>query len=688
MILRALFVMLTLLALAACAPKEEPMTEPPVRSPAATNDPLIERELLFGNPERTQLRVSPDGRSLSYIAPVEGVLNVWVAPIDDIDAARPVTRDTGRGIFRHFWSPNSQYLLYLQDSGGDENFLLHAVTLDGGETRNLTPFENTTVNVTHISPDHPDTILVGLNNRDPRFHDIHRLTLSTGKLELIERNEGYLGYLADDDLRVRLAFAPRSGGGLDVLRKDGDGFAHLLTIEQEDDMVTQPVAISPDGQQVYMIDSRDRDTGALARIHLQTGERDIIATDERADVAGVFIDVVSGEASAYAVNYKKPEWVPLNDDFRRDFDRLQAAIEGDLQITSQSYDGRYWSVYSGQAKSPGTAYLYDRESGRIETLFETQPALADQPLTSMQPLLIEARDGLSLVSYLSLPRWVETDEQGLPEAPLPMVLLVHGGPWARDSYGFDSQHQWLANRGYAVMSVNFRGSTGFGKAFINAGDREWGRAMHHDLLDAVEWAVEQGITGRDQVAIMGGSYGGYATLVGLAFTPDVFACGVDIVGPSNLETLLASIPPYWEAFFENLATRVGDPRTEDGLALLKERSPLYRADAISKPLLIAQGANDPRVKQAESDQIVQAMLGNERPVTYVLYPDEGHGFARPQNRLAFYGIAEAFLAECLGGRRQDLAGTLDGSSTQVPTGAEFVTGLKEALEDFEPVVTH
>lgn len=686
MILRGFSVLLTLLVLAACAPEEEAMTETPVDPPAATSDPLIDRELLFGNPERTQLRVSPDGRSLSYIAPLDGVLNVFVAPIGDIDAARPMTRDTGRGIFRHFWSPNSQYLLYLQDSGGDENFLLHAVTLATGETRNLTPFENTTVDVTHISPDHPDRILVGLNNRDPRFHDVHSLKLSTGELELIERNEGYLGYLADDDLRVRLAFAPRAGGGLDVLQKDGDGFVHLLSIGQEDDMVTQPVAISPDGQHVYLIDSRDRDTGALARIDLQTGAREVIAADERADVAGVFIDVVSREPSAYAVNYTKPEWVPLHENFQRDFDRLQAAIDGDLQITSQSHDGRYWTVHSGQATRPGTAHLYDRQSGRIDSVFETQPELADQPLTAMQPVVIEARDGLSLVSYLSLPRWVETGEQGHPKVPLPMVLLVHGGPWARDSYGFDSQHQWLANRGYAVLSVNFRGSTGFGKTFVNAGDREWGRAMQDDLLDAVEWAVEAGITGRDQVAIMGGSYGGYATLAGLAFTPDVFACGVDIVGPSNLETLLASIPPYWEAFFENLATRVGDPRTEEGRALLMERSPLHRADAITKPLLIAQGANDPRVKQAEADQIVQAMLGNELPVTYVLYPDEGHGFARPQNRLAFYGIAEAFLAECLGGRSQDLTGALDGSSTHVPTGAEFVTGLKAALEDFRAEV--
>lgn len=685
---RILIAFLTLVTLAACAPKGEPMPETSTAAPAAADDPLIDRDLLFGNPERMQLRISPDGRHLSYIAPLDGVLNVWTAPAGDLDAARPLTRDTGRGIFRHFWAPDAKHVLFLQDTGGDEDFLLHAINIDSGAIRNLTPFENTTAEVVHISPDHTDTILVGLNNRDQRFHDVHRLTLSSGELELIERNEGFLGYVADDDLQVRLALAPRAGGGMDILHKDGDDFAHLLTIEQEDDLVSYPVAMAPDGKHLYMVDSRGRNTGALARIHLGSGEREILAEDERADIASVFIDVVSRQVAAYAVNYEKPEWIALDPEVRRDFERLTAALDGDLQITSQSHDGRRWTVYSGAATMPGAFHLYDRDSGRVETVFVTRPALEDQPLTAMQPLVIASRDGLELVSYLSLPRWVQTDAEGRPQEPLPMVLLVHGGPWARDSYGFDSEHQWLANRGYAVLSVNFRGSTGFGKAFVNAGDREWGRAMHDDLIDAVNWAVARGITRPDTVAIMGGSYGGYATLAGLAFTPDVFACGVDIVGPSNLETLIESIPPYWEAFFENLATRVGDPRTEEGRALLRERSPLHQAQAIKRPLLIAQGANDPRVKQAESDQIVQAMLANELPVTYVLYPDEGHGFARPQNRLAFYGITELFLTECLGGRHQALEDALAGSSTEVPTGAEFIPGLMEALADFEPVVSH
>ena len=687
---RMLIPLLSLLYLAACSPAEDMESQIMTQAHAASPDPLIDRERLFGNPERTQGRISPDGTRISYIAPLDGVLNVWVAPADDLAAARAITRDTGRGIRMHAWAPDGRHVLYLQDTGGDENFLLHAVNLESGEARNLTPFPNTTARLVAISPDHPDALLVGLNNRDERFHDVHRLTIATGELELIEQNDGLLGYMADDDLRLKLAFAPRPGGGMDILRAehDGDGWTHLLTVEQEDDMTTQPIALTPDGRQAYMVDSRERDTAALVRVDLATGEREVLASDPRADVSEVFIDITTRQVTAYAVNYKKPEWTALDDAFRRDFARLGEVLDGEINIVNQSHDGRRWMIWSGEAARPGAYHLYDRESGDLRALFTTQPALETEPLTEMQPVVIPARDGLELVSYLSLPRWLATDTNGRPPAPLPMVLLVHGGPWARDSYGFDGQHQWLANRGYAVLSVNFRGSTGFGKHFINAGDREWGAAMHDDLLDAVAWAVEQQITTEDQVAIMGGSYGGYATLAGLAFTPEAFACGVDIVGPSNLETLLESIPPYWQAMFDNLAQRVGDPRTEEGLALLRERSPLHQAQRIERPLLIAQGANDPRVKQAESDQIVDAMRENELPVTYVLYPDEGHGFARPQNSLAFFAITEAFLAQCLGGRHQPIGDALVGSSTEIREGADFVPGLIEALAGFEPEVTH
>jgi len=322
----------------------------------------------------------------------------------------------------------------------------------------------------------------------------------------------------------------------------------------------------------------------------------------------------------------------------------------------------------------------DRKAGTVTKLFDQRPALANSPLVPMQSLEIKARDGLTLVSYLSLPPGSDTNGDGIPENPVPLVLNVHGGPWSRDTYGFDNEHQWLANRGYAVLAVNYRGSTGFGKAFVNASNKEWAGKMHDDLLDAIDWAVAHKITTRDKVAIYGGSYGGYATLVGVTFTPDTFACGVDIVGPSNLETLLATIPPYWKAFYEEFATRVGDPRTEEGKKLLAARSPLSRVDAIKKPLLIAQGANDPRVKQAESDQIVKSMKDKSLPVTYVLYPDEGHGFARPMNRTSFYAVAEGFLAQCLSGRYEPVGNDFKGSSIKVLEGAQYVPGLVEALK--------
>jgi dipeptidyl aminopeptidase/acylaminoacyl peptidase len=354
---------------------------------------------------------------------------------------------------------------------------------------------------------------------------------------------------------------------------------------------------------------------------------------------------------------------------------LHGTLPGQIEIVDRSRDDSRWVVVASAAEAPATYHLFDRSSAEITELFATRPELAPYRLAPMRGEVIRARDGLELVSYLTVP----AGEKPQPKAPLPMVLLVHGGPWGRDGYGFDPNHQWLSNRGYAVLSVNFRGSTGLGKSFVNAGDLQWGRKMHDDLLDAVAWAVKTGIADEKRIAIMGGSYGGYATLAGLAFTPEVFCCGVDIVGPSNLETLLATIPPYWAAFFENLARRVGDPRTEAGRNLLQERSPLHAAGAIAKPLLIGQGANDPRVKQAEADQIIAAMRAKGLPVTYVLYPEEGHGFAEPANRISFFAIAEAFLATHLGGRAEPIGQDFAGAKFEVPEGAAHVPGLPAAL---------
>jgi dipeptidyl aminopeptidase/acylaminoacyl peptidase len=372
--------------------------------------------------------------------------------------------------------------------------------------------------------------------------------------------------------------------------------------------------------------------------------------------------------------------------FERHLANVAASTPGDINVLGQTMDGNQWIFVADAPEDPIPYYLYDRTSGKANRLFTSYPELAQQPLRRTVPVVIESRDGLPLVSYLTLPHAADPNGDGKPDARAPLVLNVHGGPWGRDTYGYLAEHQWLANRGYAVLSVNFRGSTGFGKGFVDAAVHQWAGKMHDDLIDAVDWAVREGVTSRETVAIMGGSYGGYATLVGLTFTPDRFACGVDVVGPSNLETLLSSIPPYWKSFFDVLTRNVGDPRTEAGRALLQERSPLNRADAIRRPLLIGQGANDPRVKQSESNQIVSAMKAKGLPVTYVLFPDEGHGFARPENNLAFYGITEGFLSTCLRGRFEPLGDALAGSSTTVPVGADNVPGLSQALEKFEPTI--
>lgn len=358
---------------------------------------------------------------------------------------------------------------------------------------------------------------------------------------------------------------------------------------------------------------------------------------------------------------------------------LKERLEGDFGISSRTDDDRIWIVWNDPLTKPAATWIYDREAGALTPFYISRPELAGMPLQPMHPVEIASRDGLTLPSYLTLPPGCDPAGTGRPDAAVPMVLLVHGGPWARDSYGFNAAHQLLANRGYGVLSVNFRGSTGFGKDFLNAGNKQWGLKMHDDLIDAVNWAIGERIAQADKVAIMGGSYGGYATLAGLTFTPDTFACGVDIVGPSNLETLLETIPPYWAPLVKIFHERMGDPATAEGRAILRAASPLYQADQITRPLLIAQGANDPRVKQSESDQIVGAMKTSGIPVTYVLFPDEGHGFAKPANNIAFFAIAENFLAECIGGRAEPLSDALAPSTARIVEGAQHVKGLKAAL---------
>ena len=647
---------------------------------AAQPGVLSPRDALFGNPTRTQARLSPDGKFISWIAPRDGVLNVWVAPYGRLDAAQSITRDTKRGIRQHFWGYDGKHVLYLQDEGGDENWRVHSVEVASGKDIDLTPIAGVQAQVVGVSPRRPDVVLVGLNDRKPEWHDLYEIGIASGERRLVERNDQeFAGYVEDLALAPRLAVKSGADGDEMLVRNDRGGWDRLLKYGPEDTQTTSPLVIEGDGQSALISSSIGRNTAALVRVNLDTRAQTVLAASDRADVAGVWLEPLSRRPQAYSVNYLVNAVTAIEPAVQKDIDTLTKTLGPQFDVTSRTLDDRKWVVVVDDPLTVLSTHLYDRDSGSITKLFDQRPALTGAPVAPMTPLEIKSRDGLVLVSYLTLPKGSDTNGDSRPDQPLPLVLNVHGGPWARDSWGFDAEHQWLANRGYAVLSVNYRGSTGFGKHFINAGNLEWAAKMHDDLIDAVDFAVREKITTADSVAIYGGSYGGYATLVGLTFTPERFACGVDIVGPSNLATLLSSIPPYWKAFFEQLAQRVGDPRTEAGRKLLAERSPLTYVGAIARPLLIMQGANDPRVKQAESDQIVAAMKAKNLPVTYVLYPDEGHGFARPENRTSSYAIAEGFLSKCLGGRYEPVGDDFVGSSVEVPTGAGFVPGLAAAL---------
>ena len=642
--------------------------------------PLIPRTALFGNPLRAQARLSPDGRYISFLAPKSGVLNVWLAPFGQLDAAKPITDDRKRGIRQHQWADDGRHILFLQDEGGDENWRVYSVDVESRRQVDLTPLDKVRAELVGLSHERPDVALIALNDRTPEYHDLYEINISTGERKLVERNDReFAGYLEDLQLRPRLAVKTLADGGGEIYRNTGKGWESLLKYGRDDSLTTRPVVVEEGGNSALMLSSLGRDKAALVRIDLATGKQAVLGDSDKADVSQVWLEPRTRKPEAFAVEYLTTEFQPLVPAVAQDIQRLKAALGPQFEVVSRTLDDTRWIVAVDDPVRVVSSYLYERGSGKVTKLFDQRPELTGAPLQPMTPLELRSRDGLTLVAYLTLP-----PPGTRPRAtPVPLVLDVHGGPWARDSYGFNGEHQWLANRGYAVLSVNYRGSTGFGKKFINAGDHEWARNMHNDLLDAVDWAIKEKIAQPDKISIYGGSYGGYATLVGLTFSPDRFACGVDIVGPSNLFTLLNSIPPYWKSFFEDMVRRIGDPRTAEGRELLKQRSPLTFVDRISKPLLIAQGANDPRVKQAEADQIVEAMKSKHLPVTYVLYPDEGHGFARPQNRISFYAIAEGFLSRCLGGRVEPIGNDFAGSSLKVPVGADYIDGLPAALEALE-----
>ena len=614
--------------------------------------PLIPRDILFGNPERTNPKLSPDGKYLAYIAPDEkNVLQVWVRTLGEKDD-RQVTVDKKRGIRIYFWTYNQEQLIYLQDADGDENFHLYQVNIQSNIVRDLTPFQGVKAQVVDLNHNCPDQILVGMNLKNPQSFDVYLINLNNGAVEFNTHNPGnIISWTADAQFQVRAAIASTEDGGSDLFYRETTEKSWKTMRHWGPNEEGGPILFSDDGKILYISGNHDANAQRLLALDLACRQEQVVAEDPQYDISGIITHPTTCTIEAVGFYKDKLEWQILDESIVADFEFLKAAKKGEFRIVDRTLDDLNWLVAYFTDDGPIYYYAYDRTAKTTKFLFTNQPELEGLKLAPMEPISYAARDGLTIHGYLTKPVGVS--------APTSAVLLVHGGPWARDTWGYRAQAQWLANRGYVVLQVNFRGSTGYGKDFLNAGNREWGGKMHDDLVDGVNWLVEKGIANKDKIAIMGASYGGYSTLVGLTFTPEVFAAGVDIVGPSSLITLTQTIPPYWEPLKKQFFYRVGNLETEPDF--LQSRSPLFFVDKIQKPLLIGQGANDPRVKESESEQIVKAMEDAGKPVEYVLYKDEGHGFARPENRLHFYGIAEEFLAKYLGGKFEPV-GFIEGHS--------------------------
>ena len=621
--------------------------------------PLISRDILFGNPEKTSPKLSPDGKRLAWIAPDQkNVLQVWVKTIGK-DDGKILTADKKRGIRSYFWAHNSKTLVYMQDADGDENWHAYGADLESGNVRDYTPFQGVRADITAADPKFPDELLVQLNLRDRHLFDVYHLDLKTGALVLDTPNPGDVeSFSADADFKVRAAQVNTPDGGTEIrIRQDARSpWKSWIKVGPEDILGFED--FTADGKSAYLVSSVGSDTARVVEKNIATGAEKVVAAMPDVDSAGVMIHPRRHIVQAVGFARGRTEWTVVDPSVKADFEAIKKLRDGDFTVINRDDQDAVWLVAFTSDDGPVRYYSWDRSAKKETFLFVHQPKLEGLRLARMQPVAIKSRDGLDLHSYLTLP-------VGIPAKNLPMVLFVHGGPWGRDMWGYNSYAQWFANRGYACLQVNFRASTGYGKKFLNAGNKQWGLKMHDDLIDAVDWAVKEGFADPKKVAIMGGSYGGYAALAAVTFTPEKFACSVDIVGPSNLKTLVQSIPPYWKPMRATFDVRMGNIDDPKEAELIKNASPLFKADRIVRPLLIGQGANDPRVKQAESEQIVAAIEKNRGQVTYVLYPDEGHGFARPENRIDFNARAEAFLGANLGGRVEPVQGDAYPGSTAV-----------------------
>ncbi|MBR1124279.1 S9 family peptidase [Bradyrhizobium lablabi] len=630
---------------------------------------LVARKVFFDNPDYINVRVSPDGQHLAWLAPIDGVLNLWVAPVADVAAARPVTHVTGRSIGTYIrWAYTSRHLVFFRDNDGDENYRAFSVDVSTGAVVPLTP-EGAKSWLQELDAKFPEEALLRHNHRDKRYPDLFRINLVTGASELVHENKEYVWVVTDGDFKLRLAARYAADGTAEVFERRADGsFAPFMNIPIGDLDMTRLVDFSADGKTMYMIDARGRDKAAVFAVDMATRNATMLAADEEADISLIILDEQQRRLLAARSVRARARWHPIDPSAGRDLADL-ARQPGDVTLVSSDHANRLATVLYERDTESGEFAVIDRQTHEVRKLFSQRKSLADVALSPMLPVVIPSRDGMKLHSYLTVP----VDKAG--SGPMPMVLVIHGGPYLRDNWGFNSVHQWLANRGYAVLSVNYRGSTGYGKAFVQAANREWGGRMHDDLIDAVEWAVAQGIADPKRVGFYGGSYGGYAALTAATRTPEVFACIVDIFGISNLITFMATIPPYWGPWFSIWKNRLGDPDTEAGRAFLIERSPITHIDKVARPILIAQGMRDVRVVAAESEQMVKALKQRGVPVTYITFPDEGHGFVRPENRMAFTAVTEAFLAKHLGGRYQPVDGDFAGSTIKIETGGELVPGI-------------
>jgi len=636
---------------AACAAGPRP-------APFAVTDlpPLIDLEKFFGDPEISGAQISPDGRWLSFIKPYRGVRNIWIKALDEpFEKARPMTADE-RPVVGYFWSRDGRYLLYVQDQKGNENFHVYAVDpgAPAGEkgvppARDLTPLENIRAYIFELPKNRPDEIIVGLNDRDPSYHDVYLLRISTGERTLLRKNDlQAAAFITDLQGNLRLAFRQKEDAGWEILRL-GEGQPEKI-YECDFGEDCSPIRFHPDGKRVYIQTNRgDRDLTALELLDVEKKTTEPVESDpeKRVDFGGPVFSEIDDSLIATVYIDERVRIYPRDEEFKKDLEALRRQLpDGELGLPSWTRDMKLWVVMVQSDVDPGSAYLYRRAEKKAELLYRTRPDLPSEHLAQMKPVRYRARDGLEIPAYLTLPKGIE------PKG-LPAVIFPHGGPWARDMWGYNPFSQFLANRGYAVLQPNFRGSTGYGKRFQNLGDRQWGTGtMQHDISDGVKWLVEQGIVDPNKVAIFGGSYGGYATLAGVTFTPELYRCGVAYVAPSNLITLLESIPPYWKPMVREFHKRLGNPEVEADRRELEARSPLNFVDRIRVPLLVVHGANDPRVKQAESDRIVVALRDKGHAVEYLVAPDEGHGFRAPENRLALAVAMDRFLAKHLGGRAQ------------------------------------